>query len=42
MRTIDSAARLAIFAWIGVMTFVVIPPSGAAPTVIQAIGYPVA
>lgn len=39
MRTIDSAARLAIFAWIGVMTFVVIPPSGTAPAVVQAVGY---
>ncbi len=42
MRTVNSVARILGFAWLGVLAFVISPPSGLAATLVQAVGYTVA
>jgi signal transduction histidine kinase len=42
VRTINSVFRTLGFAWLGVLAFVLSPPSGLAATLVQALGYTVA
>jgi signal transduction histidine kinase len=42
VRTVNWVSRTLGFAWLGVLAFVIYPPSGLAATVVQAAGYTVA
>lgn len=42
MRTVNSVSRGVGFAWLGVLAFVLSPPTGLAATLVQAVGYAVA
>jgi signal transduction histidine kinase len=42
VRTVNWLARSLGFAWLGVLTFVIAPPTGLAATLVQALGYAIA